>query len=661
MFMFVWKRYLQVLDAVDLLSNRVRGRTYDFGNLISTHYVSTVGSKPSRAWDRRLFFEAFLVLMFIMLLTAISRNAQYSMMADSPASYFLADLRNVSTTHDTGYFMQAAKEWSLSLEAGQGFWQVQDGYLLGYLLAVLSLSFDMSLEQSARVFLYFSVTATAFVAYLLLRTLGQSVLGVLVASSLVFFFPVYGRTSLGMVDTDQLNLFFVLFIVAALTASARAKSREAGFVFTLLGALACQVFWLWYARSGFLLLFIGTYLAVLVSFRVNPLRAVCLFLLFTIAAGAGQFSSVIGSLKSFLNTYVLHSASSATSSISVGADAGTVQALVFSSISEINKFSTALVKNDFGSEMALVFAIVGFFLWVLQDWRRFSVVLPLVAFFALYLTSGQRFSLFSAPALLIGLFVFLSNFLWMFTRLFRTLVSADGFTGELISDSPSFSTIVSSARQDSWVVAGRRLSWAFLLFVCLWIGQVFPPLGVTPPPVVRAEELNMVNKSLRGISRSDAIMSSWWDYGYELRYQTGFDVISDGGDPSNIKNIYLARALISTNPLFAADELRFAAYFDAETLKNFYPSRPGTELSTNTQKDLYLFLPSDLQDKMGTVFNVASTTVSKDAMRGYNSDLSAFVILYHQQPQNWGPFQLIQGQKEGGVLYRLPAPPVAKK
>ena len=171
----------------------------------------------------------------------------------------------------------------------------------------------------------------------------------------------------------------------------------------------------------------------------------------------------------------------------------------------------------------------------------------------------------------------------------------------------------------------------------------------------------MIQKSLKNITNEKAIIASWWDYGYELRYQTGIAVVTDGGNPANIKNVYLARALISTNSAFTADEIRFASYFDTQTLSDYFPRRPTLDRAVGVEKDIYLFLPSDLQDKMITVFNIAATTFNQSALTNYNSDESAFSILYHKRPQVWGPFVLVAAEKDGAVLYRLPAPNMPKR
>lgn len=655
MSLLIMTQYRRVLGVLDLLSDRIRGRSYNFEGLFATRHSTDVNN-----WNRYVGLEAFIVLVLLILLAVFSRDAQFSVMADSPASYFLPGLNNVSTTNDAGYYMQLAREWTQSLETGKRFWQIEQGALLGYILANVSLALDVSLEQAARFFLYFSVALTAFAAYLLLLTIGQSLLGITVACGLIFFFPVFGRTSLGMVDTDQLNLFFILATVAALIFSIKKQSVWGGIIGVFLAAFTCQIFWLWYARPGFLLVFVGTYLAMLLTFRVQFLRGILLIFFFTLFAGLGQLSYVFASLSGFLGLYVFSPQDAEATVGAASSNLSGLQAMLWSTISEITGFSSSTVINDYGSKFAFFMVVVGLVFWIFQDWRRFSVVLPFVAFFVLYVTSGQRFSLYWAPAALIGLFVCLANIFWFLGRFLRAFSSAEGFSGATFFKNSTLAEEAFVAGK-TMVTGGRRLCWVSFLLICCWVGGIFPPLGVTPPPVIRAEELSMITKSLVNVPRDRAIISSWWDYGHELRYQTGFEVISDGGNPSNIKNIYLARALVSTNPLTAADEFRFAAYFDAETLGNFYPLRPGTELSNNTHRDLYLFLPSDLQDKMITVFNIASATVSKDAMRGYNSDESAFVILYHQQPKNWGPFQLVQGQKEGGVLYRLPAPMVPGK
>jgi len=649
------KYYRELVRRLDAFSGLVSEHTYNFGNLRSASSLEP-NDKPmprvaSVAW--RATAEPLIVLCVLFILALYSRQGQFDVMALAPESYFLADLRNVSTTNDAGFFMQMASTWKTKIIEGLGFWQLRPSELPGYLIGALSLFLAISLEEAGRIFVYIAVTLTAFSAYLLLLSLRQSHLGILVASAIVFFFPVYGRTSLGMVDTDQLNLFFLLLILTALMASIRSRNLWLASAFALGAALLYHLFTLWYPRPGFLLMFLATYVAMLVSHQEKIKRAFVLLCSFLVVASARDYGTAWQSLQSFLRLYV-PTATDTEALSTKNQNLVDVEALIFQTIGEISGVTKDLISNDYGSVIAFICALIGIVIWLFQDWRRFSVALPFVAFLMLYFVAGLRFSFYAAPLTLVGLFVILASVVNPIVRSLKIKLEklrrylGSGLTNPHVTAQPG-------AAPYRYLLPIRILS-IVLMLTALRVANVLPPPGVIPPPVVRAEEIRQLTKALTNADPKKAIVVSWWDYGYEIRYQTGFQVVTDGGNPANIKNIYIARALISPNWNYAADEIRFSAYFAEADLRESFPRRPELQKAIDLHKDIYIFFPSDLQDKMLTIFNIATATIPRESLQGYDSDNSAFVILYHQQPSRWGPFELIHASKEAGVIYRLRSP-----
>jgi hypothetical protein len=184
--------------------------------------------------------------------------------------------------------------------------------------------------------------------------------------------------------------------------------------------------------------------------------------------------------------------------------------------------------------------------------------------------------------------------------------------------------------------------------------RTFPNYKSIPPPVVDAAELSDLTRALAQTEK--VILLSWWDYGYELSYRTSQTVSVNPGSPTSMKNVYIARALTSPNPYYASDEFRFAAYFTDEVLREHYPERPPLSLANGTNKDIYVFLPSDLTRKFPTVVKIASEAVESRYLQGYDPRNATFNRLFFERPARFGALELVHSRSDGAAIYRIPAP-----
>lgn len=651
------KLVLETALQLDRLSAIVRRHTFLFESIVT---VPTNDQSWRTTFHYALVIEATLVFIWLAFLSTASRMLQYEAMSETLNAYFLPSLINVSTTNDSGFYMSMATSWVARIESGSTLNDIKPGELFGFCLAWLSTITNESMEQTARYFLYASTTITAFSLYLLLATLGQSSLGLASASALIFFFPVYGRTSLGMVDTDQLNLFFFISIPTFMVASVKSKTLSKATVHALLAGLLCFLFYFWYNRPGFFIPLIGLFLALSIVHGFRKRNSLVALITFALASGLDQVRYSINSLDSLLLVYVQPFTGSIEAA-GVVLGGSEVKRLLLQSVSEIAPVSMGVIRNDFGSIFVFGMCIAGVLLWGLQDWRRVPLIIYFGTFLALYFVSGQRFIFFASPILLVGFFTIIPSII-LIVRIIKPPHKNDKpeTASSQIDRSNQEGVDNGYVCQSGVSFKPRRVFISLAMFVIGWPAQMFPPSDTIPPPVLPAYEITALRHSLTSATREPPFVASIWDLGHEIRYQTGMEVLSDGLSPGSLKNVYVARALIAMDPYVAADELRFAAYFTETDLEASYPRRPSLESSRGTSRDIYLFLPHSLQYKMYTTYQVAEKTMSKEAIRTYNPQMSAFNILYHKKPQKWGPFELLLTQVNGATIYRLPAPNVSR-
>jgi hypothetical protein len=187
----------------------------------------------------------------------------------------------------------------------------------------------------------------------------------------------------------------------------------------------------------------------------------------------------------------------------------------------------------------------------------------------------------------------------------------------------------------------------------VYSGAGVPPWGMTPKPIIHSDEISELQKFLQKRANPKTVIVSWWDAGYLIAYYTGLPTTLNEGSQLGLKTLYVARALVSSDPNYAANEIRSASYFSEEDLSKFYPKRPPAELARGTDHDIFVFLPTNIELKMEGVSKIAATGQPKDSQ---DPKQSAFFNLYHKLPERWGEFERIGVADSGAALYRLPAP-----
>lgn len=640
--------YRELINRLDRLSTKVNTSTFYFGDPDLTPGYAV------RSVVKDVAF-ALAVLLLIAAATLWSRGLQYEIMTQNLGAFFLPGLKLVSTTADSGFFMLQAQHAKEAIASGVSSIELAlGGKLPGLTVALISSSLDASLEDSARWLLYFGVILSCFSCYLFFCSLGQRYLGALTSLALVFVWPFFSRTSVGMLDTDTFNLFFFLSILTCLNVSASSIRPAFVIALAIAAGVLFQVFMLWYPYRGFLIPFLVTYILLALS---NPRRVWSKFIgLLAFSLPAEPWNSW-GNLASFLETYVINRASGQAVEATSGVTVSELRARVYSTISEAADLSSGMIVNDFGSVYALILSFCGIALWFLQGWRRAIASIPLLAFGALYLFSGPRFAFYFSPLFLAGLMLLIANFLWLILRGLRVSVMVE-HPSPIGLESPSQQSPAKSFGQRSWLVHRSLLGLAAL--GSLWPIGVLPSLIIAPPPVISASEMLTLRKVIDNHNVPNVFVASLWDYGYEIRYQTGRTPLTDGGGesggPGSIKVIYIGRALISDDPYYSADEIRFSAYFRQEQLANYYPRRPPLSVASNLDRDILVFLPSTLQTKMDEVYRITEDLLPISMQQGYDPKRSVFYRLYHETPNSLGPFQLLASDASGARVYLLRSP-----
>ncbi len=328
----------------------------------------------------------------------------------------------------------------------------------------------------------------------------------------------YWRSSMGRIDTDQLNLGFMYFMFAMVMCAGRAKDIKWGLFFTVIAGLTARLFDSWYGKPELIIMaaFALFWLVLIVSRDWR--RILGLSALFAVISGTGlgnPLNSIYLSNELNYHNFVFSS--------------------VLSTVTETSQIAfTEILIRMTGSVLISVFCLLGMAFWAVRHPVIAVAYAPLAGFALFTIVLGNRALFYSAP------------FFWFggaYLVVFITRLTVYQFSSRLGNLALAFS-----------ITASAVACAALLLFI--WFtgpaNQVARPS--IPAPIIKAMA------EIKHISGDEnRVVASWWDYGYASMLINGLPTFTDPGTHGSTTNYFIADALLSSNPIYTADTLRFLA------------------------------------------------------------------------------------------------------
>ena len=328
----------------------------------------------------------------------------------------------------------------------------------------------------------------------------------------------YWRSSMGRIDTDQLNLGFMYFMFAMVMCAGRAKDIKWGLFSTVIAGLTAKLFMLWYGKPEliFMAAFALFWLTLIVSRDWK--RIIGFLALFVIVSGVV--------LRNPLNSIYLLSELN-------------YQNFVFSSvISTVTEASQIAISEILyrmtGSVLVSVFCILGIVFWAVRHPVMAVAYAPLAGFALFTIVLGNRALFYSAP------------FFWFGGAYLAVLII------RLVVH--QFSFRLGSLAQVCSISASASACAALLLFI--WVTGPVNQLARPSIPVSIVKAMSEIKSISRG---ENSVLASWWDYGYASMLMNGMPTFTDPGTHGRNTNYFIADALLSNNSVYTADTLRFLA------------------------------------------------------------------------------------------------------
>ena len=611
-------------------------------------YLSRLASRCVQAQRPNLWL--FLAMLLVCYgLSAYMRLAQFEIWKQNPQAYFVGE-RPMMTTLDAPYWLRLGREYQEGTSGRDKFrfypdnseslnkrlappseFQdqrpqpaatdevgIRDVPLLSVLSGTLAATLDGNHYLAGT--LLVPMLAGLFIIplgiyFYLIGVPAAGLLGALIGN---FCAEYYMRASIGRIDTDMLNLFFPALGGLLVLLAGKATSLRNRVLFSALAGLALHGFDWWYEKPGFTLAYFCVLLAMLAIHR-TPLRTLLLCsIVFVVVVGPDHFRGGVGSISSNLFARYLNVGQEVVVEVADGVSAPAAFPNVYKTISEAERVPMGEVLTQvLDSEVLGWLGFVSFGLFALLQWRCVIPLLPFLALGVFGFYSSRRFIMFLAPFVGVGL------------GLFATLVVQYAWSGMKSLTGPSPAEQNSSKSNTKQKPGQKTGIWHNPLFreVLVYgaVGLCF--LGIykntafsfVPGPSIPTAVYATFMEVKKRVP-PDAVIVTWWDYGYALMDATGLATFHDGGVQTSPKTYFVARSLITPS---SKDLYRITKFLATEgnpgiTAANTSPERLLQVVHNPTrtpEPPIYLFFTYDMIGKYIAFSNLGSHDLAKGSSR----------------------------------------------
>ena len=380
------------------------------------------------------------------------------------------------------------------------------------------------------------------------------------------------RSSIGRIDTDQLNLGFMYLMFGLVVFAGRASSRFRCLIWCGIAGITAHLFMWWYGKPELILMAAIALVWLLLSLQRNLITTVSGSAIFLIIADI-NFVNPLGS------TYLKE----------VIPAGNFIFANTFETITEIQRIPLPKIFiNATGSiEMGLV-CLAGLAMFAVRHPVIAVAYGPLVTFGLLNYIIGNRAIFYSAPMLWFGV-------AFLLTALARFITFNMSNTDWTI-------------RRDS-IAATVGASLAMLL---AWVNS---PTDYVPNPRFPKPVLEGLASLKTSVDPQNAVVATWWDYGYTSMFLNELPTLHDGGSQTTPTTHFVARALLGSDELQSIGALKFLSTkghkgIDTET------SLAGltdafTDAKTSNSPDFYFVVTGQMTGWMGSISKIGNWDIEQ--------------------------------------------------
>jgi hypothetical protein len=643
------------------------------------------------------------------------RYQQFEIWKQTPSAYFVAE-RPMMTTLDAPLWLRIAREYDEGVYREKDWLQVypegtnifqnsgtpekfldtpkknkhkgelgrhigtttevryRDVPLLSYLIAHLAPFFNYNFFLAGTLLIPVLASLFIFPLGFYFFRIGVPLSGLLGGLIGTFAGGYYMRSSIGRIDTDMLNLFFPIMAGLLILLAGQGKTERSVLLYSGGAGLSLFFFQWWYDKAGFTLVYFMVLVFYLfvqkVRFR-TILLGVFLFILFSKPT---IFMNGTGAVDTFMKSYF-----SIEEAHEVLLDTSNTPASFPNTMTTISEADHVPIEEVFRRVLSNTtldwVGVLGFFVLAFFKWRVLLPLFPLLALGLLSFQSSNRFIMYLAPFVGVGLgwllnigldgmFYFIAKNKQEQTReyvfgMLRSLdaktINNDKLSGislgaqrrtphqkkntrialenkrSPILDEGQNSTPNTIDRTQKDSKAFYYLNWGrqIILFggmaVFFWLISDQTAISFVPRPSIHPRLYATFLEVKKHVPENAALLT-WWDYGYAITDATNLATFHDGGGQRSPKTYFIARGLISNEPEELYDITQYLATEGIRGInKNNTSPKALLEAVRNPKlkpwDPIYLFFTADMTGKYGAISKLGSWDIVNGGTkpRGYQN------------------------------------------
>ncbi|MGC6439365.1 MAG: hypothetical protein ACON4Q_01840 [Candidatus Puniceispirillaceae bacterium] len=577
----------------------------------------------NKSWLKPLSGRGFMLVAVLAAFCAILANYsvrqnQLSIWQDNPQFFFLGEKPLFSTT-DASYFLGKAQalsagESSISFDYDRLYpntvvdapvtaeqESLRSVPLLSVLISAISPSSSSEdILKAGHAMLPLTAALTALAIVFAFGVAGYWLEGAVAAIGGGLSISYLARSSAGRIDTDQLNLFFFYGMIGLVVLSARLRNQWAGIALAAFAGGFAHLFMWWYNKPDFIWAAAIGLMWLNLILHGNLLRLILSLAVFLLISGV--------SLPNFFPSSYL------------GDDIVFGQLIFPDTHKTITELSivplSKILMNATGHIMLGVFCVIGLGLWALRHPVIAVAYGPLAAFGLLNFLIGNRAIFFSAPILWFG-----GAWLAITITRYVGVMAEQQFGGEKASET------VKRLFGFQWLPA--TIGGVACLFISWQASPTeYVPRPSFPKPIMAAFEAIDAN-----VQDEQAVVASWWDYGYASMLFNGQPTLHDPGLQTTPTTHLFARAILSPDQFQTAAMLRYLARDghrgierdgrDQNSLLNAMRDRLA-----EPAPDIYLVLTSQMAGWMGSISKLGNWDIDKGQPISVPGNRMGHVLIY---------------------------------
>ena len=380
------------------------------------------------------------------------------------------------------------------------------------------------------------------------------------------------RSSIGRIDTDQLNLGFFYLLFALVILVGRSNTTRATLIWSALAGFTSNLFLWWYDQSVMVQIVAIALLWALISSQKNLAVSIVCLVIFLVTSG-----------QTFLNPF---DSIYFKESLSQGSF---IYPNTLDTISEIRRISLSQTLVQATGSVAMGFVCLsGLALFAIRHPVLTITLAPLIAFGLLNFVIGNRAIFYSAPILWFGAAFLMTT------------------TARFIINSISQTTRTTPQQQHASIIA------ASLAMIIAWVSS---PTHYLPKPSFPKPVLEGLASLEESTEPDNSVVVTWWDYGYASMLFNQLPTLHDGGTQATPTTHFVAQAMLDADQSMTLGNLKFLSTAGHKGLRDETSleelGKKFAAASTTTSPDLYLVVTSQMAGWMGAISQIGNWDIER--------------------------------------------------